>query len=344
MLTDWKICDISIIIPTLNEEACLGQTLAALADTPGVEVIVADGGSQDRTVPLAIAAGARVISAPLGRASQQNGGARAAHGKVLLFLHADTLLPGGFAAQIRQALTRPGIVAGAFRFAVGAKGWRFRLLELCTNWRSAWFGLPYGDQALFLPATRFRAMGGFRELPLLEDLELVLRLRKTGGIALLASPALTSPRRWQRLGLARTTVVNLLILLGFFCGISPERLARWYGEGRKNNGGLLGKELAVQVLVRNKGKQEAGTFEKIGRGTGAGHERVVIRQQPGQHHEENGNNHPRLDQTENPAHNPVKPAEKRDAHDLFQHKTKGDDPEKNREKKQPVGHEKTELG
>lgn len=237
MLTDRKTCDISIIIPTLNEAACIGETVAGLVGQPGVEVVVADGGSKDRTVAEAKAAGARVIDAPPGRGSQQNIGARTAQGNILLFLHADTRLPESFSAQIRTALARPGIVAGAFRFSVGAKGWRFRLLARCANWRADWFGLPYGDQGLFLPAARFQAMGGFREIALLEDVELVLRLGKMGRIALLPTPALTSPRRWQRLGLVRTTMVNQLILLGFFCGISPDRLARWYGEIREEDGG-----------------------------------------------------------------------------------------------------------
>ncbi len=241
MSTDPKTCNISIIIPTLNEAECIGQTVAGLAGQPGIEVIVADGGSRDQTVILAAAAGATVIAAPLGRGSQQNAGARAAQGKVLLFLHADTRLPEEFAAQIHEALNRPGIMAGAFRFAVDATGWRFRLLEYGANWRAAWLGLPYGDQALFLPAARFRAMGGFEEIALLEDLELVRRLRKMGRIALLATPALTSARRWQRLGWLRTTLINQLILLGFFCGLSPSRLARWYGKVREGNGGFSGK-------------------------------------------------------------------------------------------------------
>lgn len=241
MLTDRKTCDISIIIPTLNEASYIGQTLAGLAGQPGVEVIVTDGGSQDQTVALATLAGARVITAVAGRGSQQNAGARAAQGRILLFLHADTLLPQGFAEQVCETLARPGIVAGAFRLAIGATGWRFRVLEHCANWRGAWFGLPYGDQALFLPAARLQTMGGFRELVLLEDLELVRRLRKMGRIALLATPALTSPRRWQRLGVVRTTLVNQLILLGFFCGLSPERLGRWYGKVREGKGGFSGK-------------------------------------------------------------------------------------------------------
>lgn len=241
MSTDRKTYDISIVIPTLNEEGCLGETLAGLTGQPGVEVIVADGGSQDATAALAMTAGARVIQAPQGRGWQQNAGARAARGRVLLFLHADTRLPEGFAAQIHQALGQPGVVAGAFRFAVAAAGWRFRFLEYCANWRACWLGLPYGDQALFLPAARFQAMGGFRELALLEDLELVLRLRKMGRIALLATPALTSARRWQRLGLVRTTAVNQLILFGFYCGFNPDRLARWYGKVRAADGRLPGQ-------------------------------------------------------------------------------------------------------
>jgi rSAM/selenodomain-associated transferase 2 len=333
MLTERKTYDISIIIPTLNEAACIGQTVAGLVDQPGVEVIVADGGSHDRTAPLAATAGATVITAPVGRGSQQNAGARVAQGRVLLFLHADTRLPEGFTRQIHEALNLPGMVAGAFRFAVKATGWKFRLLETGTNWRAARLGIAYGDQALFLPAARFQAMGGFREIALLEDLDLVLRLRKIGKLALLATPALTSARRWQRLGLVRTTVINQLILLGFFCGISPGRLARWYG-------GLLGKQVAVQVLVRDKGKQKPGAFAQVGGGKRAGHKRVGIRQQPGEHHKENGNNHPRLDLTENTAQHPVKPAKQREAHDFFEHKADGQNPAKNREKKQDVGHQK----
>lgn len=251
-----KTCNISIIIPTLNEVGCIGQTLAGLVKQPGVEVIVVDGGSQDQTLALATAAGARVISAPPGRASQQNAGARAAQGRALLFLHADTRLPEGFAAQIHAALALPGTVAGAFRFAVAAKGWQFRLLEYGVNQRAAWFGLAYGDQAIFLSATFFRGMGGFKEMALLEDLDLVLRLRKIGRLALLPAPALTSARRWQRLGLVRTTLLNQIILLAFFCGLSPNRLALWYNQFRGNNGGFSGQQKPVQVLIRDKGKQK----------------------------------------------------------------------------------------
>jgi len=245
--------------------------VAGLVEQPGVEVIVADGGSSDHTPALAAAAGARVLSVPAGRGSQQNAGARVAHGRVLLFLHADTLLPEGFAAQIRAALARPGIVAGAFRFAIGAKGWRFRLLERGANWRAGWLGLPYGDQALFLPAARFQSLGGFKEIALLEDLELVLRLRKAGRLALLEASALTSARRWQRLGFARTTIVNQMILLGFFCGLSHERLARWYGGNRGDKGGFLGKQKMVQILIMDKGKEKSGTFAQVRRSKGAGH-------------------------------------------------------------------------
>lgn len=248
-------CEISIIIPTLNEEACIGQTLAGFREQPGVEVIVADGGSRDQTAAIAAAAGARVITAPAGRGAQQNAGARVAKGRTLLFLHADTRLPMGFAAHIRTALDQPGVVAGAFRLAVAAKGCRFRLLEYGANWRAARLGLPYGDQALFLPAARFKAMNGFREIALLEDLDLVLRLRKMGRLALIAAPALTSARRWQSLGVARATLINQLILLAFFCGLNPDRLAIWYRRSRNGNGRIFGKQKAAQVMTPNKGKQ-----------------------------------------------------------------------------------------
>ncbi len=232
MSTAPKICDISVIIPSLNEETEISAAVRQAAGRPGIEVLVVDGGSSDRTVALAEAAGATVLQATAGRGHQLNAGARAARGRILLFLHADTRLPEAFPGLIEQALRQPDLAAGAFRFAVAAPGWRFRLLERLVNWRARAFSLPYGDQALFLSAERFQAVGGFAEIPLLEDLALVRRLRGLGRITLLSAPARTSPRRWLRLGLLRVTLRNQLILLGYLLGVDPGRLARWYGKHR----------------------------------------------------------------------------------------------------------------
>lgn len=219
-------CDISVIIPAYNEAAGIGSTVACVAGLPGVEVLVVDGGSSDATGARAMEAGARVVFAPIGRGMQQNVGARQAAGRILLFLHADTRLPQGFAGSIIEALARPGVVAGAFRLAIDGEGFALRLVEWVANLRAR--VLPYGDQALFLWAETFRACGGFPDQPLLEDVELVRRVRRLGRLVLLPTVATTTARRWQRLGVVRTTLVNQLVLLGYFFGVEPGRLGRWY--------------------------------------------------------------------------------------------------------------------
>lgn len=236
-MTDPKIFNISVIIPTLNEAANLAITLAPLRGIIGVEVVVADGGSLDGTGELAEVAGARVVATPPGRACQQNLGAAETTGEVLLFLHADTILPAGFAEAVRAALARPSVAAGAFRLRIGGEGKGLRLVERLANWRSRWFGMPYGDQGLFMRREIFVAVGGFPEQEIMEDFELVRRLRKRGKIAVLELAVLTSARRWQRLGVARTTLINQLVIMGYFLGVAPARLAGWYRGGAAGGGG-----------------------------------------------------------------------------------------------------------
>lgn len=220
---------LSIVIPALNEAPHLPATLARCG-LAGAEVIVVDGGSTDGTAARARALGARVITSAPGRGRQMNAGAAEARGDILLFLHADTLLPEGFAGRVVRTLARPGVVAGAFRLAIDAPGAGLRLVELWAGWRSRGLQLPYGDQALFLGAREFRRLGGYRDMPLMEDFDLVRRLRRRGRVVTLPQAARTSARRWQSLGVFRTTVVNQLVVAGYLAGVSPARLARWYGR------------------------------------------------------------------------------------------------------------------
>ena len=221
---------ISIIIPVLNEAAHLGDTLAIAANAPDIECIVVDAGSLDGTVDIAKTFDAIVVTANPGRACQMNAGAAIAQGDLLLFLHADTHLPSHYADLIPVTLAQPGIVAGAFDLKIRGTQFGLRWVEWGVYWRSRWCQLPYGDQALFLAAETFHALGGFPEVPFLEDLMLMRRLRQLGKIAIAPASVLTSGRRWQQLGVVKTTVLNQLVLIGYCLGISPRRLACWYRQ------------------------------------------------------------------------------------------------------------------
>ncbi len=223
--------DLSIIIPTLNEAAIISLTLARIPQTPAIEVIVADGGSHDGTQELAGSWGARVLSSAWGRARQMNTGARQAQGKFLLFLHADTLLPEGFADHIDQILSRPETVAGAFQLQFNPPLPGLRLIERMANWRARVLQLPYGDQAIFLRAEQFQALGGMAEIPIMEDVDLVRRLSRQGRIVIAPVPVITSSRRWKDSGVWRTTLKNQVALAAFWAGTSLTRLARWYHKG-----------------------------------------------------------------------------------------------------------------
>lgn len=224
--------EISVIIPTLNEDSALPAALQSLGRLEAVEIIITDGGSLDGTRQLAIRCGARVLSSPAGRAKQLNLGAEAASGDILLFLHADTLLPRHFGQHVRAALSAPQVVGGAFELRIDAPNPRLRCIERLANWRSRQLQLPYGDQALFVRSEVFRALGGFPDLPIMEDFEFVRRLRRRGRLVILPDPVVTSARRWERLGVLRTTLINQLTILGYLSGIHPSRLASFYGRTR----------------------------------------------------------------------------------------------------------------
>jgi rSAM/selenodomain-associated transferase 2 len=226
---------LSVIIPVLNEAANLPKTLATIQTATKLdimEIIVVDGGSQDDSVAVATSLGAKVIASQPGRAHQMNRGAEIATGEVLLFLHGDTRLSPGFDSLIQQTLAQPRVVAGAFELKIEGAGIGLRLVEWGVQWRSRLFQLPYGDQALFLPASVFRKIGGFPELPIMEDFEFVQRLKQLGKVAIAPLPVFTCDRRWQKLGVVRTTLLNQWVILAYFAGISPEQIRRWYrGKG-----------------------------------------------------------------------------------------------------------------
>jgi uncharacterized protein len=224
---------VSVIIPALNEANRIQALLQAVlqpvqsADRT-VEIIVVDGGSQDDTVALAQQAGAIVLGSARGRAQQMNRGAQIASGAVLVFLHADTRLPDGWLADVQYALSQPKVIAGAFELRIDGQEPGLRLVEWGVKWRSRLLQLPYGDQALFLKAETFQQLGGFPNLPIMEDFVFVQRLRTVGKIAIAPRAVTTSARRWHKLGILKTTLINQLVIAAYFLGIPLDRIARWY--------------------------------------------------------------------------------------------------------------------
>jgi len=221
---------ISIIVPTRNEVDVIATTLAPLREPEVLEVIVVDGGSGDETCAIAASLADVVVESAPGRARQMNAGARVARGAILLFLHADTIVPRGFAAAIVEACQHA--VGGRFDVTLAAPGRCFRIIESAINWRSRWSGLSTGDQALFVRAEVFRELGGYPDQPLLEDLALARAMKRRGRVAALRERVHTSARRWQRHGTLRTVALMWWIRALYALGVSPRRLARLYREAR----------------------------------------------------------------------------------------------------------------
>jgi rSAM/selenodomain-associated transferase 2 len=219
---------LSIVIPTLNEAAVLAQTLAAIGAEANIEVLVVDGGSQDDTCAIAQTWGAKLLHSQPGRAQQMNLGAQRAQHDILLFLHGDTLLPPGYAGLIAKAMAQPRTIAGAFDLTINAPGLALRLVELGVKLRSRLLHTPYGDQGIFLRRETFLAIGGYPNLAIMEDYQLIQTLKQQGQIAILPTPVKTHARRWQRLGILRTTGINQIMILGYHLGIPPEKLRTWY--------------------------------------------------------------------------------------------------------------------
>jgi rSAM/selenodomain-associated transferase 2 len=216
---------LSVVIPALNAGSVLSECFLSLAGAD--EVVVVDGGSTDDTVAVAAQAGAAIVHAPRGRGLQLQAGAAAARGDWLLFLHADTKLGHGWREAVAHHVAAHGPRAACFRFRLDDSAWQARLLERAVALRVRWFRLPYGDQGLLISRALYDALGGFRALPLMEDVDLVRRL-SGGQLRVLDVAAVTSAERWRKSGWLRRSARNLSCLLLYGLGVSPERIAKLY--------------------------------------------------------------------------------------------------------------------
>lgn len=224
----------SIIVPVLNEEAVLEKLLVHLTKQCAhydYELLIVDGGSTDNTISIAQRYG-KVIHAARGRASQMNAGAANAQGDVLLFVHADTRLPREAFIAIQQSLLSPEVVGGAFRLCFNCERWPYRLVAFCTNLRSRISTIFTGDQAYFIRAGSFHAIGGYPDQPLMEDIEIIARLHKVGKVILLPLYVTTSARRHEKNGLFRTVLLMWYLRTLYKFGVSPSQLQRMYIDVR----------------------------------------------------------------------------------------------------------------
>lgn len=221
---------ISIIVPVINEQEQLAITLSHILLAPGDELIVVDGGSSDQTPDIARKFTPNVLSSLPGRARQMNLGAAHATGDILLFLHADTILPPTGLNAVRRTMQRSQTAGGAFHLVITPITLGLRLIAWGANLRSRFGQLPYGDQALFVRRDLFETLGGYPDEPFLEDVKLVRALRHYGRLVLVPEAVQTSGRRWLNEGVVYTTTRNNVIMILFFCGVAPATLKRWYTD------------------------------------------------------------------------------------------------------------------
>lgn len=223
---------ISIIIPVLNEASTISATLEHVTSLIGdYEVIVVDGDSSDGTASIAKGF-AKVVQGPRGRARQMNAGAGGASGAILLFVHADARLPGQAISAVEQVMSDPGVVGGHFKLRLGNPGLIYRLISFAVNMRDRWLGGFTGDQAIFVRADSFRALDGYRDMPLMEDLDFGKRMSRAGKVVTLPLTVTTSSRRWEKDGIAKTILLMWALRLLYALGCPPATLKRFYGETR----------------------------------------------------------------------------------------------------------------
>ncbi|MDG5977289.1 glycosyl transferase family protein [Hydrogenophaga taeniospiralis CCUG 15921] len=220
----------SIIVPMFNEASGLPGLLARLSvlTRQGCEVLIVDGGSDDGSVELVECAGFRVLASPKGRARQMNLGAARATGDVLLFLHADTLLPEGALTTVRQTMLKTAALWGRFDVLIDGAHPMLRVIARLMNLRSRWTGIATGDQAIFVIRKAFEAVGGYPDQPLMEDIELSQRLRALARPACIHTPVLTSGRRWESRGVWRTILLMWRLRWAYWRGTPAEQLAQRY--------------------------------------------------------------------------------------------------------------------
>jgi rSAM/selenodomain-associated transferase 2 len=222
---------VTIVIPVLHDTTALSALLTTLPADPLVQVVVVDGGGGDDPVVDALGQhhpGIEWLRSRPGRGVQMNAGARRARGRWLVFLHADTRLGAGWLDVLRRLDDQPSIVGGSFRFALDSAAHWARWIERGVRLRVRLFGLAYGDQALFARRDVFVAIKGFSDMPLMEDVDFIRRLRRRGRLKHADVPALTSARRWERDGWLTRTVENVALVVLFLAGWSPAALARRY--------------------------------------------------------------------------------------------------------------------
>lgn len=218
---------LSVILPTLNEEGAIETTIRQVAGSHEVEVIVSDGGSTDRTVEIAQRY-ARVVSSMCGRGCQMNSGAKGASGDILLFLHADTLLPEGWADKINAVMADERVAGGAFSLSIDSDKLSHKIIAAAANIRTLMTNIPYGDQGIFVRRSVFDKIGGFREIPIMEDVDFIRRLKNTGKVLILKDKVKTSARRWEKEGAVYTTLRNWLLMSLYCMGVQPEKLYWFY--------------------------------------------------------------------------------------------------------------------
>jgi uncharacterized protein len=217
---------IAVILPTLNEAALLPATLAAIGRA--AQIIVTDGGSLDATCAIARAHGADIVEGAPRRAAQLNAAVARTAADILLFLHADTLLPADWHEEVQRIMAQSNVVLGAFSLHIAGGGAAERIIAWAANRRSRYRQLPYGDQGLFIRRTDFLNIGGFPDVPIMDDYIFVKTLQNRGHIITSDFAVQTSNRRWRRLGSWRTTWRNQMVVLGYHLGVSLERLRDYY--------------------------------------------------------------------------------------------------------------------